>query len=91
VRATITNGSRSRDQYNADLELDGSKVGTVEKGMNMGGYRASYYVAKVGATVIAAGRTLQDLREDLRDPLVLTDIEDAVKDLEWLREEGKDA
>lgn len=62
-------------RYRADLLLDGEQVGCVERGWSQGGYRSDEYVARVERVAVASGRTLDDLRAELRDPSVVAEVE----------------
>jgi len=73
----LTNPVRgSRGEYRADVEVDGRTVAHVERGWNQGGFRANDYRSISGGRIVATGRTLVELRQELR---------------EWLAEEYVDA
>lgn len=78
MKVDIVRPTRSGRQYRAFLSVNGSEVGVVERGWNQGGYRADDYVARIGRWKLAAGRTLADLRHELRDPAVQDEIADLV-------------
>ena len=63
-RFTITNASRLRHEYRADIEVDGRTVGYVERAQSGrgGGFRAGQYRAHVGNLIVATGSTLAELR-----------------------------
>lgn len=65
----LTNAYRLRHEYRADIEVDGRVVGYVERAQDGrgGGYHAGQYIAKVERKVAATGRTLAELRSELRD------------------------
>lgn len=62
---SIRHADRHRDQYRAELWIDGQHLGTVEKGFVQGGIGGTDYLARVAGILVAQGRTLRDLREEL--------------------------
>lgn len=69
TRLRLTNVSRLRREYRADIEIDGRTVGQVtrEQSSKMLGYRAGTYRAHVDGRIVATGDTLEELREGLRE------------------------
>jgi membrane-associated protease RseP (regulator of RpoE activity) len=85
VRIQIANSSRVRGQYEADLLVDGRKVGKVEKGFVQSGFRAGDYIVWVNGTRITYAPTLQEVKEDLRDPAIQAELESELEDMEAQR------
>lgn len=75
----ITNVQRTSQQYSAEVEVDDRTVARIERGWSQGGYRANDYIARSGHTIVATGRTLAELREELREWLAseYTDARDS--------------
>jgi hypothetical protein len=65
-----------RGEYRADVEVDGRTVARVERSWAMGGMRRNEYRAIAFGRIVASGRTLEDLKAELR---------------EWLADEYPDA
>lgn len=67
-RMTITRAEHGRGgEFSADVEVDGRTVGRVERGWAMGGSRRGEYRATVDGRIVASGRTLTELRAELRE------------------------
>lgn len=68
VPITLIRPYRHREQYEAKLVVDNEIIGHVERGFRQGGLGAGkVYTAWVNGTMVASGRTLSDLREELKD------------------------
>lgn len=65
---------RGQVRYDLVLYPERETVGFVERGMSQGGYRASDYQARVNGRIVATGRTLRDLEDELRE------VESAMRD-----------
>lgn len=63
----LRNAVRHGREYRAEVFVDGELVGRAERGWSQGGYRANEYVARVDSLAVATGRTLADLRDELRE------------------------